>query len=163
MPHYKVFIAYIGNDYGMKVARSVDQCLWRHHWVPRIELSYTHGEIQADDFHDVIKEEGRCDAVLAINSEGAINRRRRLKFWIEVSKALFEFYKPSVALIQARVPTLHHLNNPEVRHVKFPRGHHRQAWNEIMKELKGRIENSAVAPDRPLGEDLPRRRIHASA
>jgi hypothetical protein len=61
------------------------------------------------------------------------------------------------------VPTLHHLNNPEVRHVKFLRGHHRQAWGEIMKELKGRIENSAVAPDRPLGEDLPRRRIHAGA
>src|SRR2546425_2150821 len=101
----------------MTVARSVDRCLWNHHWAPRIALTGTRGEFFAMNEHEIIEEGAKCDAVLAINSEGAIDRSQTFKFWLEVATLLLEFYKPTVALLQDKVPALHYLNNPEVRHV----------------------------------------------
>jgi len=158
---YKIFIAYIGNDYGKTVARSVDKCLWKHHWIPRIALSGAKGEFFAIDEHEIIEEGARCDALLAINSEGAINRSQRLKFWLEVAKLLLDFYKPTVALIQRAQPTLHYLDNPEVRHVKFERGHHRRICTPVLAELEKTIQNWARTPVStvPLGAELPEREI----
>jgi len=156
-----VFIAYVGNRYGVTVARAVDRCLWDHEWVPRIALSNTHGEFFAMNEHGIIDEGARCDAVLAINSEGAIDRVQRFKFWLEVAKLLFDFYKPTVALLQENEPALHYLDNPEVRHVTFARNHHRRVCNKILNELTNTIQSwhRISATEVPLGHDLPERDI----
>jgi hypothetical protein len=137
LPANKVFIAYIDNDYGTEVARSVDECLSRHEWVPRIALKGTGGYFFARGEHEIIEEETKCDGLLAINSEGAIDG---LKFRIEVSKLLLTFGKPTVALIQKGEPTLHYLDNPEIRHVKFQRGEHGGACADVLRELRDTIE-----------------------
>src|SRR2546425_1208113 len=143
----------------MEVARFADKCLWENDWIPHIALSDTHGEIQASNPHDIIGDGAKCDAFLAINSEGAIDRKERLKFWIEVSILLFDFYRPTVALLQDGQPCLHQLNNPEVPHVKFERRNHTPICDQIIRVLKTTIENWARRPayEIPLGQEIPER------
>ena len=111
--------------------------------------------------HEIIEEGAKCDAVLAINSEGAIDRSQTFKFWLEVATLLLEFYKPTVALLQDKVPALHYLNNPEVRHVTFERGHHIGVCNKVLTELRNTIENwnRTPASEVPFGQELPERDV----
>jgi len=93
-----VFIAY-GGKYGEIVAPFVAKCLRKHGMIPRIAFPGAVGEIQFNNQEQIFREEGRCDAVVAVSTSGS---RQCLKFRDEVHKARYDFILPVVAFIQYR-------------------------------------------------------------
>jgi len=69
LPPYTVFVAYIGNEYGMEVARFVDQCLSEHDMLPQVALFGTRGEIHAIGPNDIIEDRATRYGFPAVNSE----------------------------------------------------------------------------------------------
>jgi len=155
LPRYRVFIAYGGRQ-GPTVARFVDECLYKNGIEPCIALPGAIGEIRCGSQEEIFEEEGRCDALVAVNTSYA---RRSLKFRDEVEKARYGFKIPVVAFIQNGCQPLH-LLSVGVTRVDFDQRQYRRKCGELIHKLLNDIEYSSPAFRSGEGEEVPERVLH---